>query len=154
MRWSRNVGRSLGIIVWLAAVTACEPVQAGLARDATVRELSRAASTVRYEVTWGASVPSSGQAPIVAYRDYILRGDLAGSAVIDTIVAHTVSAPRLSDTLVVSFATDTVSELRAAVRAQDTQGRWSGIAASAPFTFNAFPLPPNPPTNPSARAIP
>lgn len=110
-----------------------------------------ATTTVVFGVTWAAPTAQTGQAPVASYRTYVCHGPLGGVA--DTLVERTVPATQLQDSLTVVIATDTLSAITGVIRTVDTQGRISGIAGSAPISFNVFPQAPNPPNSPTVRQV-
>lgn len=107
------------------------------------------AGVVSYEISYNPPSVIAGQAPVVSYRTYILRGDPAVSA--DTIVLGNTTA--LKDTLSFAHGDSVNSNLRAAARSFDTRGRASGISTTPPFVFDPFPLPPSPPTAITTRKL-
>lgn len=112
---------------------------------------SGAVASVRYEVSWQASIPGVEQSPIASYRAIITRDR---GAVVDTLGSGNTPAAQLMDTLTVTLPDSVVSGLRAGASAIDTRGRASGFATSPVFSFDVAPLPPNPPGQPQARRLP
>jgi len=111
---------------------------------------ANATTTVVFGLTWGAPSFQAGQAPVTGYRTYIMHGLLTGVA--DTLAERTVGNV-LADSITVTITTDTLSAITGVMRTIDTQGRVSGIAGSAPISFNTFPTGPTPPTNPTIRQV-